>query len=224
MLIGVLQQLRGSAFACAGRRNALRSGSEDSAQVFGFSPRIQHVESSEQPHLQGSRPLFPFLLAVFYHFFVECYLLLLLVYPALPCRLLPLQFGLAKLAFANQGSLLLVGEVSAFSFFFAQSFGFFFLLACQEQRFFGPVFQGLQLFACLSVFRSIFVAADTVVDGRYLCFFYSEKAVGLQQVVHGRDEIGMLVASGQIAREGRQKAYGVSRSFHDEYPEHFTCL
>ena len=55
-------------------------------------------------------------------------------------------------------------------------------------------------------------------------FFLLEVAVGVQEVIDGRDKEGVVVAAGEVAGEGGQVADAAFVVLYDQYPEHLAVL
>ena len=55
-------------------------------------------------------------------------------------------------------------------------------------------------------------------------FFLLEVAVGVQEVIDGRDKEGVVVAAGEVAGEGGQIADAAFVVLYDQYPEHLAVL
>ena len=62
MEVGILQQLRGSAFTSSGRRCTLGGRGEDLSQRLALTSCVQHLVLLKQPLLQGGGTLFALLL------------------------------------------------------------------------------------------------------------------------------------------------------------------
>ncbi|EJW90638.1 hypothetical protein EVA_21260 [gut metagenome] len=101
MQVGILQQLGGCTFARSGRRFLAHRLLEELAQVDGLTPCIFQPELFEEPELQGSRALFPFLLQGGDGGLVSFDLSLLFVEEGLPPTFQTLHFSFLELAFAD---------------------------------------------------------------------------------------------------------------------------
>ena len=55
-------------------------------------------------------------------------------------------------------------------------------------------------------------------------FFLLEVAIGVQEVIDGRDKEGVVVAAGEVAGEGGQVADAAFVVLYDQYPEHLAVL
>jgi hypothetical protein len=55
-------------------------------------------------------------------------------------------------------------------------------------------------------------------------FFLLEVAIGVQEVIDGRDKEGVVVAAGEVAGEGGQEADAAFVVLYDQYPEHLAVL
>ena len=65
---------------------------------------------------------------------------------------------------------------------------------------------------------------DDTIQRRNLCFFLLEVAIGVQEVIDGRDKEGVVVAAGEVAGEGGQVADAAFVVLYDQYPEHLAVL
>ena len=65
---------------------------------------------------------------------------------------------------------------------------------------------------------------DDTIQRRNLCFFLLEVAIGVQEVIDGRDKEGVVVAAGEVAGEGGQVADVALVVLYDQYSEHLALL
>ena len=63
-----------------------------------------------------------------------------------------------------------------------------------------------------------------LIDERDLFFLFLEIAIGVQQIIYGRNEKGMVVATSQIAGKGCEIADFSLGSANNQYAEHFALL